>query len=371
MKQKTLRAAAALVAAVLFLPPAANAAPEVSARSAILVDALSGRVLFEKDADSKSLSASTTKIMTGLLTAEEGELDRTIQIPPEAVGIEGSSLYLQTGEELTLEELLYGMMLRSGNDAAVALAIAVSGSVEAFVARMNEKAQTLGLQSTHFANPNGLDDDANYSTARDLAKIACCAMENETFRQVVSTKNYTFGNRSIANHNKLLWRYEGCIGMKTGYTQMAGRTLVSAAEREGQTLICVTLNDPNDWEDHANLLDYGFETYPRQVLAEGGETLRWMTVEESLLRQVPVVARDTVAYPLKEGEEVTAEMDLPETVQAPVTQGEIAGTVTFYKGERQVGQTYLVWGKSAGQDVISQESSRSPLGLLKKLTGDP
>ena len=157
--------------------------------------------------------------------------------------------------------------------------------------------------------------------------------------------------------------------MKTGYTRQAGRTLVSSAEKEGQTLVCVTLNDRNDWTDHQALLDYGFETFPRQVLAEEGEIFRQVPVEVSLLRQVPAVARGEVAWPLREGETVRTEIDLPASVQAPVTQGEIAGTVTFYVGDRKVGETYLVWGKSAGLDVVSPDSERSPLGFLKKLAG--
>ena len=363
MKQKTLRAAAALVAAVLFLPPAANAAPEVSARSAILVDALSGRVLFEKDADSKSLIASTTKIMTGLLTAEEGELDRTIQIPPEAVGIEGSSLYLQTGEELTLEELLFGMMLRSGNDAAVALAIAVSGSVEAFVARMNEKAQTLGLQSTHFANPNGLDDDGNYSTARDLAKLACSAMENETFRQVVSTKNYTFGSRSIANHNKLLWRYDGAVGIKTGFTKAAGRILVSAAERDGRRLVAVTINAPYDWSDHAAMLDYVFEAYRPAPLLEGGELLGAVPVVGGTTVVVQCQVGEDFSYPMLPEETAEIRLILPKFTFAPVEVGETAGAAQALVNGQVVGEAELIWAGSAAQQQPEKK------GFLVRLFG--
>ena len=309
--------------------------------------------------------------MTALVAAEYlDDLSQTITIQKEWTGIEGTSLYLKAGEEISLETLLYGLLLHSGNDAAVSLAAHCAGDVETFVGWMNQRARDLGMTGTHFSDPNGLGDEDHYSTALDMARLGAACLKNPVVSKIVATKSIVLEGRSFTNHNKLLWQYEGCTGMKTGYTRQAGRTLVSSAERDGQKLVCVTLSDGNDWADHKTLLDYGFETYPRQVLAEEGGTLRRMTVEESLLRQVPVVARDTVAYPLKEGEQITAKIQLPKTARAPVTQGEIAGTVTFYKGERQVGRTYLVWGKSAGQDVISQDSPRSPLGMLKRWTGE-
>ncbi len=233
--------------------------PSVSAQSAILYDCTASRVLYEKNADKKALIASTTKIMTGLLIAEQCDLDEDVSIPEEAVGVEGSSLYLKNGEVLSVGDLLYGLMLQSGNDAAVALAIHCGGSVEAFVSMMNEKADELHLSGAHFANPNGLDDEGNYATARDLALLTQYALENETFAEVVSTKTATLGgNRAVTNHNKLLWRYDGCIGVKTGFTRAAGRILVSAAERDGRRLVAVTIGAPDDWNDHTKLLDYGF-----------------------------------------------------------------------------------------------------------------
>ena len=234
-----------------------NAEPGVCAQCAIVMDAETGEVLYEKNADQQSLIASTTKIMTGWLICRDLDLEETISVPSEAVGVEGSSLYLREGEVLTGEELLYGLMLHSGNDAAVALAIACCGSQTAFVARMNRAAKALGLEHTAFANPHGLDSNGNYSTARDLAILTAAALRDETFRRVVSSKTVTVaGDRTLTNHNKLLWRCEGCIGVKTGYTRAAGRILVSACQRDGRTLICVTLNDPDDWDDHMVLYDY-------------------------------------------------------------------------------------------------------------------
>ena len=201
---------------------------------------------------------STTKIMTGLLVCEAGETDRRVTVPAAAVGLEGSSMYLKRGETLTRRDLLYGMMLHSGNDAALTLAISVSGSEQAFVRQMNLRAQALGLRQTHFANPHGLDSGENYSSARDLAALTQAALQNQQFRTVVGTKTITCAGRTLTNHNKLLWRYDGCIGVKTGYTRHAGRILVSAAERGESQLIAVTLADPDDWRDHAALLDHGF-----------------------------------------------------------------------------------------------------------------
>jgi len=238
---------------LLHLPAAA-----ISARCAMVLDAGTGQVLFEKNADERCLIASTTKIMTGLLIAENCAPEDTVVIPPEAAGIEGSSLYLKAGDQRTVEELLYGMMLHSGNDAAAALAIHLDGSMEAFAHRMNRRARQLGLTATHFANPHGLDSGENYSTARDLCHLAAHALQNEWFRQVCSSKMYSCETRNYVNHNKLLWQYPGCIGVKTGYTKAAGRILVSAAEKDGRRLICATLSAPDDWRDHAKLLDHGF-----------------------------------------------------------------------------------------------------------------
>ena len=261
--QKTVRqAAAALCAAVFFLGTASAAQlsppPQVSAKSAALLDGATGTCLYEKNGDQRALIASTTKIMTGLLVCEAGEPERSVTVPDAAVWVEGSSMYLKSGETLTRRELLYGMMLHSGNDAALTLAISVSGSEAAFVRQMNLRARALGLTQTHFANPHGLDSGENYSTALDLAQLARAALQNEAFRTVVSTKTVSCAGRTLTNHNKLLWRYDGCIGVKTGYTRHAGRILVSAAERDGRQLIAVTISDPDDWRDHAALLDYGF-----------------------------------------------------------------------------------------------------------------
>lgn len=231
-------------------------AVQTSASAAILIEANSGRVLYEQNADQKMLIASTTKIMTALVAIEECTLDDVVEVT-QAHMTEGSSMYLKPGETVTVEELLYGLMLCSGNDAALALADCCGG-LEEFVQAMNDKAAELGMQDTSFANPNGLDDENHYSTARDMAVLAAYAAQNPTFRRICSTRTATVGSRTMTNHNKLLSQVEGCIGMKTGYTKAAGRTLVSCAQRDGCRLVAVTLCDGNDWADHKSLYEMGF-----------------------------------------------------------------------------------------------------------------
>lgn len=341
-------------------------APAVSAASAVLMDGDSGRVLFAQDADTPRSIASITKLMTALVAAEcLDDLSQSVTVRREWTGIEGTSLYLKPGEKITAETLLYGLLLHSGNDAAVALAAVCAGDVETFVGWMNQRAKDLGMTNTHFADPNGLSSENHYSSARDMACLAAACLKNPTVAKITATRTIAMEGRSFTNHNKLLWQYEGCTGMKTGYTRQAGRTLVSSAEKDGQKLICVTLNDPNDWEDHKALLDYGFLHFSRRVLTQKGQVLGQVPVDDSLLHMLPVSAREEVSYPLEEGEEVTAQVDLPERVRAPVFAGKIAGAVRFFVGTRQVGESYLVWENSAGLDVLGRAPARSPLEFLQ------
>lgn len=265
--QTLLRRLAALgiaLAALFSLFPCQTHAVSTSASSAILMDVDSGRVLYEQNADAKMLIASTTKILTALVAIREGDLNDVVTVSREAAYTEGSSMYLKVGEKLTLETLLYGLLLCSGNDAALALT-ECAGGLTPFVAMMNEKAAALGMAHTSFANPNGLDADGHYSTARDMAVLAAAAVENPTFRRICSSRSVTIGQRTMENHNRLLRQVEGCVGLKTGYTRAAGRTLVSCTERDGCRLVAVTLQDGNDWADHAALYDYGFRlTAPRR-----------------------------------------------------------------------------------------------------------
>ena len=332
-----------MLAAALIVPVSAGA---VSAQSAIVMDSQTGRVLFEKAPDSKSLIASTTKIMTALIVCEQCNVLDRMQIPKEAVGIEGSSIYLREGEILSVQELLYGLMLHSGNDAAVALAIYCGGTVEGFVDLMNDKAHRLGLSGTHFQNPHGLDGEEHYSTARDLAVLASYAMNNPIFAKTVSTKTVTIGQRSLRNHNKLLWRVEGADGVKTGFTKAAGRILVSSASRNGRRLICVTINDGNDWVDHATLLENGFSQYRMMTVVEEGDCLGAVEIAGGQSEKVQLLAARDFSYPLSNEEQIHIVLSGPGFSYAPVVRGQSAGNAYICIGDTCVGKVPLVYAQT-------------------------
>lgn len=249
---------------------AAKSADAMGASGEIVVEATTGRALYERNADVKMYPASTTKILTALVVLERLPLDYTVKIPYQAAGVEGSSIYLRTGEKLTVEELLYGLMLRSGNDAAVALAYAAAGGIEEFAELMNARAEECGAFSSHFVNPHGLHDVDHYTTARDLAAITAAAYRNDDFRRIVSTRNVVIngaeGKRYLSNKNKLLTRYDGANGVKTGYTTKSGRCLVGGAERGGMQLISVVLNRYDMWEQTERILDAAFSAYEMQPI---------------------------------------------------------------------------------------------------------
>ena len=351
--------AAALTAAVLLTGARAKAAEvDTSAVSAVLVDASSGRVLYEKNAHQLRLIASITKLMTALVAVESHpELSDVVTVKEEwLAGAEGSSLYLTAGEELTLEELLYGMLLESGNDAAQVVACYCAGDMETFAQWMNLRAADLGMKNSRFVNPSGLNADGHYSTAYDMALCAIACMDNEVIARMVSTRSITFGTRTFTNHNKLLNLYDGCVGLKTGYTELAGRTLVSCAERGGQRLIAVTLTDPDDWNDHMALYDYGFGNYPLSELCVAGQPVRTLPVTGSLVRFVGVTPMTTVTYPLNGAETVETELELPDEVSAPVTAGTIAGRLNFYLDGTRIASTYLIYAQSASYDLFAHKS---------------
>ena len=335
------------MAAVLLLPCPVGA---ISAQKAIVMDADTGEVLYAKAIDSQSLIASCTKIMTALVISEQCNVLDRVKIPQEAVGIEGSSMYLRAGEVLTVQELLYGLMLHSGNDAAMALAIYCGGTAEGFAQLMNDKAHRLGLVNTHFANPHGLDSPENYSTARDLAVLASYAMKNPIFAQTVGTKTIRIGDRTLTNHNKLLWQVDGAEGVKTGYTKAAGRILVSSAKRNGRRLVCVTINDGNDWADHAALLSDGFSGYaPVQILA-AGDILRTVRVLSGETEQVQLVAAEDFTFCLREGEKPTIRLSGPDFAYAPVVRGQQAGYAYVCLGETVIGKIPLAFAQTVERE---------------------
>lgn len=329
--------------------------PALSAESAVLIDADSGAVLASKNENEPMGMASTTKIMTALAALRFAEPDERITVPPEAVGVEGSSVYLIEGEVLSLRELLCALLLSSANDAAVAIAVGVSGSVEKFVAQMNDTAAELGLTQTHFTNPHGLYDEAHYTTARELALIAREALREELIAEIVATKKQTIPHDGVAdkrllvNHNKMLSCYDGAIGMKTGFTKKTGRCLVSAARRDGLTLIAVTLSAPDDWRDHTSLLDYGFENYERELVYPAGAFSYSLPLSDGERDSVLLTNKEPL-YLMKSrtGSAYTVRIEAPfRFAVGEVKRGECFGSVTL-AGDMDTATSTLVFAESVG-----------------------
>ena len=322
-----------LLLLLLMLPAVPVRAEGDGPAAMILYEPRTGTVLEALHPDEPMLIASTTKIMTAMVVLEHCTLHEPVTVTPEQTQIEGSSASLLAGETYTVEELLYGLMLASGNDAACVLAEHTAGSIEGFAALMNEKAAALGLENTHFVNPHGLNDPEHFSTARDLALMTAAAMEDPVFCRVFGTQSYTAHGVEYKNHNKLLESCPGCIGGKTGYTRAAGRTLVSCTERDGLRLICVTLSDPNDWEDHRSSYDLAFAAYAFMPLPAE----RW--------QRLPVVsgtASDvTLSCPapgvlVHRGARVETKVELPRFLFAPVAAGDAIGMVMVLENGRQL-----------------------------------
>ena len=332
--KKLMKRAAALVlagvtAAALDLTAAAAGPGDLSAVSAVLIEAETGTVLYQKNAGERRAMASTTKIMTALLTIEAGDLDREFTVDPLAIRVEGTSMGLQEGDRVSRRDLLYGILLPSGNDAANAAAVSVSGSIPEFVKLMNSKAQELGLSDTHFVTPSGLDADGHYTTALDLARLTAYAMKEETFREIVACRSaeVEFGNppykRTLYNSNKMLARYDGAIGVKTGFTDNARRCLVSAAERDGVTLIAVTLNAGDDWNDHTKMLDYGFTQVKAYPLELGCDT---RVSVAGTGKSVGVYSHEeTLALTPQQRTRITRRVMLPTFVYGTVDKGDKLG----------------------------------------------
>lgn len=317
--------------------PLAEAAPSAvgtNARGSALIDVESGRLLYSSNGDTPMRIASLTKIMTAIVAIEHGNLNDMVKTSKRAVGKEGSSIYLQLGERMSLSNMLYGLMLRSGNDSATAIAEHVGGSEEGFVFLMNEKATQIGLANSHFKNPHGLDEDDHYSTANDLAKLTAYALKNDTFAQIVSTRVKNAPNPheqwdyKWMNKNKMLAMYEGADGVKTGYTKKSFRCLVSSATREGQQLAAVTINDGDDWADHRKLLDWGFKHYPLKNIAQKGEEIAGY----------PYVVGQNFSYPLESEEEsgIYTKLTLLDASTTAYALGE-RGSLDIYLNDTRIG----------------------------------
>lgn len=317
----------AFTAFIIVLP--SDSAMALSSSECVM-EVYSHRVLGSSNLDARLPMASTTKTMTALIACESGKLDDTVKIPKIAEGVEGSSIYLRAGEELKLRDLVYGLMLRSGNDSAVAIACYLGGSVEGFASIMNERAAQMGLKNTNFVNSHGLHDDNHYTSAYDLAVIASEGMKNEEFRTVVSSKKYSCGEgeniRYFTNKNKLLWSYEGCNGLKTGYTKKAGRCLVSASERNGMQVVAVVLNVPDMFGRCAALMDQAHAEYHCVSLYNKGEAIGEVPVvfgDEN----ATVAPSENIVVPLKDGERYSVETQLPKEINSALKIGDEIGKI--------------------------------------------
>ena len=325
---------------------------DISASSAILCSS-DGLLIYEKNADVPLPMASITKVMTAVVALEaEKDLSKEFKVPRQAVGVEGSSVYLTEGEEVTLEMLLYSVMLESANDAATALAIATGGSLEAFVSKMNEKAEELSMSSTCFSNPHGLSDSQHFTTARDYARLMSYALDDPTFCKIISTKKAVYPKkdasmtRVLTNHNRLLNTYSGMIGGKTGFTRASGRTLVTAAMRNGVTLICVTLNAPNDWQDHTLLFDKGFDAV-KSVTFSKEELRRRLPVGGAENGSVSVSPREDVTFTVKAEETLRCEIHTPHNLFAPLSRGQRVGYVLVLKNGKAFAKVDLICDEDA------------------------
>ncbi len=362
---------AVLAAIIMFSSPcAAQEPPELSAKAAELLCVNNGEVLYSLNADSRHSMASTTKIMTALLLIEQATPFKTVTVTEQMSAVEGTSMGLLPGDKVTYNDLVHGMLLQSGNDAANTAAIAVAGSVPAFAAMMNERAVQIGMLNTHFVTPSGLDDGEHYTTAHDMALLAACAVKNPAFADICKKQKATlcYGNppyrRTLTNHNRLLWSYDGAIGVKTGFTKKSGRCLVSAAERNGVILVAVTLGDPDDWNDHAALLDYGFSA----VCAERCERRRYTAVVTGgNKKSVNVSVVDPpVLVNAKNVEELVL---LPRFLYAPVEPGQIVGRVLYLSGGKTIGEACIAADEAAErlEQVPKKEDNGFFTNSAKKL----
>ncbi|WP_428908977.1 D-alanyl-D-alanine carboxypeptidase family protein [Niallia sp. Krafla_26] len=347
---------------LLYAPFKALGSASVSASSAILMEQQSGRILYEKDAHQKKRIASITKIMTAILAIESGKLDETVKVSNNAVGTEGSSIYLKPGEKIKLEDLVYGLMLRSGNDAAVAIAEHVGGSLDGFVFLMNQKAEEIGMENTHFANPHGLDDHENhYSTAYDMALLTQYAMGNDTYKKISGTKVHRAPDpsgdwdRVWKNKNRLLTGlYEYTTGGKTGYTKRAKRTLVTTASKENLDLIAVTLNGPDDWNDHINMYEHGFNHYTLVTIMKEG-TLK--KIDDPFYKNKVYVDHDIV-YPVTDKERELFQIKI--TLQKPKeewrdkdNEPDLVGKAAIYLDDKPLREVPLYYKQSVQQEEES------------------
>ena len=361
---KTKRWAAGLFIVLIFMYNHVGGLAETSAKAACILDRQTGRVLYAQGERARLPMASTTKVMTALLAIERGNLSDTVVCSGNAFGVPGTSIYLAEGERLTLEQMLLGLMLSSGNDAAVAIAEHIGGTVEDFVALMNARAREIGANDTHFANPHGLPDDSHYTTAYDLALIAREAMGNETFRRIVSTKRATIPwegrtyRRQLNNKNKLLSVYEGATGVKTGYTSKAGRCLVFGAQREGLELIGAVLSCGDWFDEAARLMDACYADYDMARVLGPTMSAGRIAVTNGESGSCSMCVMEELCVPLESGESAQVVLDVPRSVPAPVYPGMHLGTAKLVVDGRVYGSCEVVAGERVDQNGIHLDVRR-------------
>lgn len=360
---------------IAFLPTGSvcsqKALPEVSAKACVLIEEQTGRIIFEKDSSVKLPMASTTKIMTVLLCLESGGLDDKFVVDSNAIKVEGSSMGLVEGDVVTKRDLCCGMLLPSGNDAANAAAVRIGGSIEKFAEMMNERAAEIGMTRTCFVTPSGLEGEGHGSSAYDMSLLAREALRNPEFAKICSQKKaqVCFGNppyeRWLSNTNKLLDMYDGVKGVKTGFTDEAGRCLVSACERNGVSMICVTLNDKDDWNDHMKLYDYGFSVLKPSVLSS--DEIIPIDVAGSDLEQIPAKADGQISFGSdgKTENRITSELVVMPFVYAPVNIGDTLGEIKYYYDQRYIGSIPVKAMKPAA--YIEDNGSAKPKSIIERL----
>lgn len=346
--------------------------PQINGETAVLIDAKSAKVLYGKEENKRMYPASTTKILTALIALERADLQDVVTIGPNPSKAGGTSIWLQEGEKLTLEELLYALLLNSANDAGVAIAEHIAGSVEAFAELANNRAKELGARNTHFVNPHGMPNKDHYSAAYDLALIGRAAMQNAKFRTIVSTVHHQVpradpeAQKYLFNHNKLIWSeqfgYKGATGIKTGYTVEAGQCIVASAERNGQELIAVVLRSEgsNTWTDATKLLDYGFANFTTHQLISRGKIMANLPVQYGK-GTIDLLAKEDFFYTFTKQSSANLQVSTEpvEEVIAPVTKGQVLGAVVIRDGEKEVGRVDLVATQAVERDWQALLKSRA------------
>lgn len=360
---------------IVFAAP--SSPPIIKAKAAIVIDGMTGKVLYNKNAEEQRYPASTTKIMSLIVALEHGNLEDMVTASSHAASTEGSSLWLTEGEQLKLLDLLYGIMLISGNDATVAVAEHISGSVEKFAQLMTEKAHAIGAKNTNFANSSGLPDPNHFTTAHDLARITAYGYKNPLFSEIVSTKHKVipwagkdFG-RDLYNENRMLWLSEGGNGVKTGYTDLAGRCLVSGAKRNNIQLIAVVLDSETMWDDSIALLDFGFSQVEAKTLVKEDDIFKTVRVINGKNEIIKLIAKNDLTVPISDHDQdaFSTVIDAPNKIEAPVVKGQTVGTIRILYHNQEIAAVDLLAEEESERKSFFRLLAESLIGFLKKLIG--